>query len=72
MQPQAGFPQQAGAWVPAPAQRPVASVGLFGAIPCPQCGAPTTSHAGSGSRTARVAGGLVGILLYQAFASKRH
>jgi hypothetical protein len=49
---------------------PVASVGLFGHLPCPHCGMPTRSSAGGGAQAARFAGGLVGWLIASAFLTK--
>lgn len=49
---------------------PAADVGIFGRLPCPHCGLPTSSHAGSGGSAARVAGGLVGWLIVSAFLTK--
>lgn len=70
-------PQPAGGFganpYPSPAmqrQGPVASVGLFGHIPCPHCGMPTRSSAGGGAQAARFAGGLVGWLIASAFLTK--
>jgi hypothetical protein len=51
-------------------QGPVASVGLFGHLPCPHCGVPTRSSAGGGAQAARFAGGLVGWLIASAFLTK--
>lgn len=49
---------------------PVADVGIFGHLPCPDCGTATRSHAGGGGHAARVAGGLVGWLIASAFLTK--
>ena len=51
-------------------QGPVASVGIFGHLPCPHCGMPTRSNAGDGAHAARFAGGLVGWLIASAFLTK--
>jgi hypothetical protein len=48
----------------------VADVGLFGHLPCPHCGTPTSSSAGGGGMAARYAGGLVGWLIASAFLTK--
>ena len=49
---------------------PVASVGIFGHLPCPHCGMPTRSNAGDGAHAARFAGGLVGWLIASALLTK--
>jgi hypothetical protein len=48
----------------------VADVGLFGHLPCPHCGTPTSSSAGGAGMAARYAGGLVGWLIASAFLTK--
>ena len=48
----------------------VADAGLFGKLPCPHCGMPTTSNSGGGGTAARMAGGLVGWLIVSAFTTK--
>jgi len=52
-------------------QVPVRKVGLFGKIPCPYCGMDTSSSA-SGSGLAMGFGGLLGVMLLWAVASKYH
>jgi hypothetical protein len=52
------------------AHGPPADVGIFGHLPCPHCGAATSSSAGSGAHAARFAGGLVGWLIASAFLTK--
>jgi len=42
--------------------------GIFGAIPCPQCGAPTTSQ--SGENLVASHGGMVGMMLSHAFTAQ--
>jgi hypothetical protein len=50
----------------------VKNIGLFGAVPCPYCGSPTQTSSGSGGAGAGAAGGIVGALLYHAFAAKHY
>ena len=47
-----------------------ADVGIFGKLPCPHCGLPTTANAGGSGTAARMAGGLVGWLIVTAFTAK--
>ncbi len=51
-------------------QGPVASVGLFGHIPCPHCNMPHAVERGRRRAAARFAGGLVGWLIASAFLTK--
>jgi len=44
----------------------VENIGVFGKVPCPTCGAPTSSHA-TGARAGQYVGGLVGWLVVRAF-----
>jgi len=70
-QPQPPMPYGAPAYGATAHGGPVASVGLFGHIPCPHCGMATTSHA-AGASAAQWAGGLVGWLLVSALSSKHY
>ncbi len=67
----AAFEPKKGAAVNFPPANPAVAakeIGLFGAVPCPACGA--TTHTGSvGGAVAARAAGLVGMLVYSAIAA---
>ncbi len=68
----AGFGAAPGAFgsQPGGAMMPPRKVGLFEAMPCPQCGAGMRSSAGHGATAGRMVGGLVGWMIISAIASQ--